>query len=89
MISKLPSDLQDRLLRDYFSPDGGVNYNLCRVPIGATDASTRPYTLDDTHNEDDETLKSFALQPEDDQRVNDNLFKYMCHSLGDYDQDHD
>ena len=70
MISKLPQDLQNQLLRDYFSPNGGVNYNLCRIPIGSPGASTRPYSLDDVpEGSEDDTLKLFALQPEDDQRV--------------------
>lgn len=36
---------------------------MLRVPIGGTDFSTRPYTLDDVTNDDD--LEHFSLADED------------------------
>ncbi|KAG0714331.1 Glucosylceramidase [Chionoecetes opilio] len=61
MNSLSPATL-DALLRAYFSPEG-LEYNLLRVPIGGSDFSVRPYTLDD--GDDDVTLKHFALSHED------------------------
>lgn len=61
-INKLPSDVRSKLLKDLFGDDG-IGINLCRVPIGANDFSTRDYTLDD--HDGDVTLKQFALQNED------------------------
>ncbi|XP_060523687.1 putative glucosylceramidase 4 [Cylas formicarius] len=60
-IVSLPKAIQDNLLNSYFSADG-INYSFGRVPIGGTDFSTRRYSNCDTP---DETLDSFALQPED------------------------
>lgn len=42
----------------------GIEYNLCRVPIGGSDFSPRGYTYNDGHNGDFE-LNHFQLQPED------------------------
>ncbi|CAL7949938.1 unnamed protein product [Xylocopa violacea] len=61
-IKKLSKATQDQLLRSYFDK-GGSRYTLGRVPIGGTDFSTRPYTLDD--HENDTSLKHFSLAPED------------------------
>ncbi|KAH9396804.1 hypothetical protein TYRP_003102 [Tyrophagus putrescentiae] len=63
-IASLPDQLQRQLIKDYFSLEGGIGYSLGRVPIGGTDFSPRPYSYDD-HNQGDESLKHFALQPED------------------------
>lgn len=48
--------------RSYFSKDG-IEYNLCRVPIGGTDFSTRAYSYDDGMT--DPLLDNFALANED------------------------
>lgn len=61
-INKLSKDVRPQVLEALFG-DSGIGINLCRVPIGATDFSTRDYTLDD-HDGDTE-LKQFALQNED------------------------
>lgn len=58
----LPEALQKKLIEAYFGEDG-LEYTLCRVPMGGTDFSTRTYTLDDHHG--DNSLKQFALQKED------------------------
>lgn len=63
-IATLSSDLQDRLIRDYFDQDG-LQYSMGRVPIGGSDFSPRPYTYDDNEGKEDETLSNFALQRED------------------------
>ncbi|KAG7196904.1 hypothetical protein KM043_000178 [Ampulex compressa] len=62
-IKKLSHEAQKQLLRSYFCPESGSGYNLCRVPFGGTDFSTRPYTYDDIVN--DVHLKYFNLSAED------------------------
>lgn len=61
-IRTLPEKAQKKLIDSYFDKTG-IEYSLCRVPIGGTDYSTRPYTYDDYPN--DSSLKHFKLQPED------------------------
>lgn len=61
-LNKLPADVRKQVLEALFSDDG-IGINLCRVPIGGTEFSTRLYTLDD--HTGDTTLKQFVLQNED------------------------
>ncbi|XP_074595153.1 putative glucosylceramidase 4 [Brevipalpus obovatus] len=61
-ILKLPTPLQDRLMRDYFDQDG-LEYTMGRVPIGGTDFSDRNYSLAD--HPDDFELKHFSLTHDD------------------------
>jgi glucosylceramidase len=63
-IDSLNEQLQEKLLRSYFADDG-IEYSLCRVPIGGTDFSTRGYSYDD--GDVDEDLVNFALADEDHQ----------------------
>lgn len=52
------------IYRSYFS-DEGLEYSLCRIPIGGTDFSTHGYSYDDNNDEPDPTLSNFALAQED------------------------
>lgn len=61
-IRRLPKELQRKLMQSYFGEDG-IEYNLCRIPLGGTDFSPRAYSLDD--NDGDVALQKFALQQED------------------------
>ncbi|KAJ8924253.1 hypothetical protein NQ315_007045 [Exocentrus adspersus] len=61
-IKSLPEDVQSKLMESYFGKSG-VEYSLCRVPIGGTDFSTRGYSYDDVEN--DTALEHFALQEDD------------------------
>ncbi|KAF2362203.1 Glycosyl hydrolase family 30 beta sandwich domain, partial [Trinorchestia longiramus] len=61
-INSLSAGARERLLRSYWAPEGN-EYSIGRVPIGGTDMSARPYTLDDV--EGDVELVHFSLQPED------------------------
>lgn len=61
-LNKASADVRAKILKALFSKDG-IAFNLCRVPIGSTEFSDRPYTLDD--HEDDVKLEKFALQQED------------------------
>ncbi|XP_033218105.1 lysosomal acid glucosylceramidase-like [Belonocnema kinseyi] len=53
---------QEKLLESYFGINGS-RYNIGRVPIGGSDFSTRPYTLDDV--DEDTDLQYFSLTEED------------------------
>lgn len=57
-VKSLSKAARDNLLKAYFS-ENGVQYSLCRVPMGATDFSIKPYTYHDSKSE------KFKLQPED------------------------
>ncbi|KAJ8927687.1 hypothetical protein NQ314_019823 [Rhamnusium bicolor] len=61
-IRSLPEGAQKKLLESYFG-ENGIKYSICRVPIGGTDFSTRPYSYDDHPN--DVNLEHFELQQED------------------------
>ncbi|XP_011305242.1 glucosylceramidase [Fopius arisanus] len=61
-ILSLSVPTQQQLIQTYFGRNGN-RYNLGRVPIGGSDFSTRPYTLDDIPG--DTTLANFSLAPED------------------------
>lgn len=57
-VKSLSRETREKLLEAYFSQNG-VQYSLCRVPMGATDFSIKPYTYHDSK------LEKFKLQPED------------------------
>ncbi|XP_015793046.1 glucosylceramidase-like [Tetranychus urticae] len=61
-IASLSNGLVKSLMYDYFG-ENGLEYNIGRVPIGASDSSTHAYSLDDTPF--DFTLSHFALAEED------------------------
>nr|XP_023021911.1 putative glucosylceramidase 3 [Leptinotarsa decemlineata] len=60
-INSLPSAASEKLMRSYFSEEG-IEYNLCRVPLGASDFSAHPYSY---HDEEDDQLPNFKLAEED------------------------
>ncbi|KAJ8910784.1 hypothetical protein NQ315_015125 [Exocentrus adspersus] len=62
-INSLSSETRTRLLRSYFSNEG-LEYSLCRVPIGGTDFSTHGYTYVN-ETEPDVELNTFSLRTED------------------------
>ncbi|GAB6029787.1 hypothetical protein CHUAL_005502 [Chamberlinius hualienensis] len=57
-INQLSSETKENLMKSYFSPTG-IQYTLCRVPIGSTDFSTRFYTYHDNES------SSFSLTDDD------------------------
>lgn len=57
-VKLLSQKTRENLLKSYFS-QSGIQYSLCRVPMGATDFSLKPYTYYDSK------LEKFKLQPED------------------------
>lgn len=61
-INRLTKAAQQKLLESYFGEDG-IEYSLCRVPLGGSDFSPRPYSYDDFDG--DNSLEKFSLQKED------------------------
>lgn len=47
-LSVLPPEERDAVIKEMFDPIEGAKYNLCRVPIGASDYAVSRYTLDET-----------------------------------------
>ena len=62
VLNSVPKGLSDHIMKSYFSGDG-IEYNMGRVPIAATDYSFRRYTYDDIP--EDKNLTHFALAMED------------------------
>lgn len=69
-IASLNENLQNKLLNSYFS-ENGLEYSLCRIPIGGTDFSTRGYSYND--GDVDTNLTNFKLAEED--------YKYKVYSI--------
>ncbi|XP_023235434.1 putative glucosylceramidase 4 [Centruroides sculpturatus] len=61
-ILSLPEQLQDQILRGYYSSDG-LDYTFGRVPIASCDFSTHVYSYDDVPG--DANLTHFSLTEED------------------------
>ena len=47
VLAEADEKVQEEILRAYFGDDG-AGYSLCRVPIGGSDFSRKPYTYEDT-----------------------------------------
>lgn len=67
-IKTMSVSLQAHLMKSYFSEEG-LEYNLCRVPMGATDFSKRVYSYIDSDTNEvnciDPALGNFELTEED------------------------
>ena len=60
----LPATERSDLIRELFDPDAGLGLSFTRVVIGASDFSTRHYSLDDSPgNEPDPNLSHFSIGP--------------------------
>ena len=55
----LTPEQRDAVLKAIFDPQNGLDFTLCRMPIGASDYATNWYSLDETR--DDFELKHFNL----------------------------
>jgi glucosylceramidase len=51
---------RDRVLKALFDPNGGLGFNIGRVPIGSSDFGLSPYSLDDEPGDVD--LKHFSIE---------------------------
>jgi glucosylceramidase len=59
-LQTLPPEAREEVLRNLFEPGKGLNFTICRMPIGASDYATNWYSLDDTPG--DFELKHFSLE---------------------------
>ena len=59
-LKVLPPEQRDAVLKEIFDPQTGLNFTICRRPIGASDYATNWYSLDDTPG--DFALKHFNLK---------------------------
>ena len=57
VLSRLPDAQRAPVMRDLFAPDG-MEFNVCRTCIGASDYATKVYSYDDS-TEPDPELKKF------------------------------
>jgi len=58
-LQVLPPAQRDMVLKAIFDPQNGLNFTLCRMPIGASDYATNWYSLDETPG--DFELEHFSL----------------------------
>jgi glucosylceramidase len=59
-LQSLAPEARDEVLRNLFAPGVGLNFTICRMPIGASDYATNWYSLDDSPGDFD--LKQFSLE---------------------------
>lgn len=56
----LTPEERDKVMKELFDPQEGAKFNICRVPIGASDYAISRYTLDET--EDDFSMENFSIE---------------------------
>jgi glucosylceramidase len=59
-LSLLTPDKREAVIKELFDPQEGAKFNICRVPIGASDYAASRYTLDETKN--DFKMKNFSIE---------------------------
>lgn len=69
-LSVLAPEDRDAVINAMFDPKEGAKFNLCRVPIGASDYAVSRYTLNET--EGDYEMNSFSID-----RDKENLIPYV------------
>ncbi len=69
-LSALEPERRDACLKALFDPAEGAKFNICRVPIGASDYAISRYTLNDT--KDDYGMNDFSID-----RDRENLIPYI------------
>ena len=69
-LSVLSPGERDAVLREMFDPAEGARFNLCRVPIGASDYALSRYTLNETDG--DYGMDHFSIE-----RDRENLIPYI------------
>ena len=47
-LSKLSQEDYDKVMTELFAPGGGMEFTICRMPIGASDFALKYYSFDDT-----------------------------------------
>jgi len=59
-LQALSEDDRQNILHELFDPTAGARFTFCRMPIGANDFATGPYSYDET--EADFDLKHFSIE---------------------------
>jgi glucosylceramidase len=59
-LSVLTAAQRDAVIKELFDPKNGARFNICRVPIGASDYAVSRYTLDEVKNDYD--MKHFSIE---------------------------
>jgi len=59
-LSVLTPEQRDTVIKELFDPENGAKFNICRVPIGASDYALSRYTHDETKN--DFEMKYFSIK---------------------------
>ena len=60
VLQDLPEHEKEKILDVFFKPGEGLNFSLCRMPIGANDFALKFYSYDET--KDDFELKDFSIE---------------------------
>lgn len=58
-LSLLTPEERESVLKELFDPEKGAGFNICRVPIGASDYAVSRYTHNETKN--DYAMKNFSI----------------------------
>ena len=56
----LTPEKRDEVIKELFDPEEGAKFNICRVPIGASDYAISRYTLNET--KDDFEMENFSIE---------------------------
>jgi glucosylceramidase len=59
-LSLVSEQEREEVLKAFFDPNEGAKFNICRLPIGASDYAVSRYTLDDV--KDDYIMKYFSIE---------------------------
>ena len=59
-LSTLPDQDRETIFRELFAPGVGLNFNICRMPVGANDFSQDWYSYDETA--EDFNLEYFSIE---------------------------
>jgi glucosylceramidase len=59
-LSVLTAEEREKVLAELFDPVHGAKFNICRVPVGASDYARDMYTLDETPGDFD--MKDFSIE---------------------------
>lgn len=59
-LNTLPFKERDKVIKEFFDPNEGLKYNLCRMPIGANDYSFNWYSLNEVDG--DFEMKNFNIE---------------------------
>lgn len=59
-LQSLPFKEREKVIKEFFDPNEGLKYNLCRMPIGANDYAVNWYSLNETDG--DFEMKNFNIE---------------------------